>query len=553
MLAKTGCILKELYTRFPTPALIVAVLTFALMIGNSQAFAATEKVLWSFGAGGDGIGPSGGLVMDASGNFYGTTSGGGNNGIGTEVGVIFKLTTAGQESVLWNFGLGNDGQSPTSGVILDSSGNLYGTTAEGGLYENSDSDAGGTVFKLTTAGQESVLWNFGNGNDGHLAYPGLVVDANGNFFGATAAGGTYGENIIGYGTAFELTPTGQETVLWNFGNGTDGVQPSSKLVMDASGNLYGTTNYGGTFGPPNPPYKGSGVLFKLTPTTAPGSAQTTWTESVLWNFGNGSDGSSPNSVIIDASGNLLGETGGGGAYGGGTVFEVTPEGQESILWSFGNGSDGGAPAGGLIMDASGNLYGTTVNGGAGTGCQGCGTVFELSPPATQGGAWTESVLYNFGAVPDGQFPSSALLMDASGNLYGETGGGGANLSGTVYEISGAIDAASGQIALSAQHLQFPKTAVGAASSVQLAIRNTGKGQLTGSVAAPPAPFGIDGSGSFNLAPHTQTTITLTFNPTAPTRVHRLDPITSNSVKHASINLDLRGIGAAPSLSSVALK
>ena len=156
--------------------------------------------------------------------------------------------------------------------------------------------------------------------------------------------------------------------------------------MDANGNLYGTTKFGGAFGPPDPPFKGSGILFKLTPSAAPavnGTTMTNWTESILWNFGNGADGQNPDGVIMDANGNFFGTTVFGGASNAGIVFEVTSAGQESVLWNFGTGSDGKFP-GGVIMDASGNLYGATSEGGTVASCnnfvQGCGTVFKLSAP-----------------------------------------------------------------------------------------------------------------------------------------------------------------------------
>lgn len=506
----------------------------------------SEKVLWSFNEGtSDGTSPNAPLVMDPNRNLYGTTTSGGNNGSSSDfAGTLFKLTPTGQESVLWNFGSGSSGFIPEAGLIIDNNGNLYGTTSSGGLYDDFETDVGGTAFVLTPTGQETVLWNFGNGSDGQNPYSSLLIDGSGNLFGTTFFGGNY----LG-GTAFELTAAGQESVLWSFGNGSDGSGPQTALITDASGDFYGTTVAGGAYG--------AGTLFKLTPVTTPGGASSTtsYTESILWSFGNGTDGKNPgSSPIIGANGNLFGVTGVGGLYGGGAAYELTPDGQETVLWNF-RGSGGQFPNG-MIIDANGNLYGVTRNGGANSACgfpaSGCGTVYELTPPAVAGNAWTETILWDFGPSPDGYNPSGNLLLDASGNLYGVTSGGGANFNGgTVFEISG-VGAADGQISLSEQHLQFPTTAVGGASSIKLAIRNTGKGQLTGSIATPPAPFGLQGSGSFNLAPRTETKVTLTFTPSAPTRAHRLAAVTSNSVKDANINLDLRGIGIAPP-SSVALK
>ncbi len=524
----------------------LALLVLASLLLGNHAYAATEKILWSFGAGADGVGPNGGLLIDASGNLYGTTQLGGNNDIGRPFGTVFKLTPTGQESVLWNFGLGNDGILPLASVVMDKSGNLYSTTSRGGLYDNSNNDFGGTAFELTAAGQETVLWNFGNGPDGQYLGTGLLIDADGNLFGTTQGGGANGANFGGFGTAFELTPAGQETILWNFGNGADGIAPYSNLISDSNGNLYGATGAGGIYDS-SPDHSKGGTIFKLTPApTAAAGKVVGYTESILWNFGNGSDGQLPNNVIIDADGNLFGTTQSGGLYGGGTVFELTAGGQESILWNFGNGTDGQYPLG-VIMDAAGDLYGTTSLGGTNSSCsrivQSCGTAFKLSPPAAPGGAWTESILWNFGNGTDGFSPSSGLVMDEAGNLYGTTASGGTNFGGTLYELSNVNP--SGQIALSSQHIQFPKTAIGGSASYQLAIRNTGSGQLSGSIAAPPVPFGLQGSGNFSLKPHSQTTVTLTFKPTLATRVHQLATVTSNSAKQGTIQLDLRGIGTAP--------
>jgi uncharacterized repeat protein (TIGR03803 family) len=339
------------------------------------------------------------------------------------------------ESVLSSFGDGTNGPLyPYAGLLMDASGTLYGTTIYGGAYFSPE-DYGGTVFKLTPPSSsggtwtESILWNFGNGTDGqYLGNGSLITDANGNLYGTTIYGGTYGVGVL-----FKLTPpptSGDdwtESILWNFGNGSDGVLPIAGLLMDASGNLYGTTSYGGTYG--------VGVLFKLTPPPISGG---NWAESILWNFGNGADGQGPLAgLLIDTSGNLYGTTWLGGAYGRGTIFELSPlatsgnNWTELILWNFGNGTDGAEPYfGGLIMDESGNLYGTTYQGGY-SGCSvfggsgGCGTVFELTPPLTAGGNWTESILWRFSSGADGYGPTVGLVMDKSGDLYGTTFGGGA--------------------------------------------------------------------------------------------------------------------------------
>jgi uncharacterized repeat protein (TIGR03803 family) len=347
------------------------------------------------------------------------------------------------ETILWNLGNGSDGQNPSGSVIMDTQGNLYGTTHSGGAY------GAGTVLKLIrplNSGAdwtESILWSFGNGTDAQYPLAGVIMDPSGNFYGTTVQGGAYGA-----GTVFKLTPpttsggNWTESILWNFdNNGTDGSFPNGGLTMDASGNLYGTTLYGGVYGSLS---TGGGTVFELIPpTTSAGN----WAESILWNFdNNGSDGYGPAaSLIMDKSGNLYGTTVDGGVFeqeveapyvAGGTVFELTPPSTkggnwtESILHSFGEANDGQYVVDGLIMDTSGNLYGATVAGGAYSGCSviaitGCGTVFELSPQSTSAGIWTESILWNFGNGADGENPYFNLLMDPSGNLYGTTAYGGA--------------------------------------------------------------------------------------------------------------------------------
>src|SRR5271167_2135923 len=337
------------------------------------------------------------------------------------------------DKVLHNFNdNGTDGYYPYASLIFDAAGNLYGTTSFGGAYGY------GTVFELTpTAGggwTETVLHSFGNGTDGAEPYASLIFDAAGNLYGTTQYGGIYH-----VGTAFELTPTAgggwTATVLYNFGSrsgsGTDGYWPSS-LILDAAGNLYGTTQSGGTHG--------VGMVFELTPTADGG-----WTEQVLHNFGSsGTDGAFTQAgLIFDAAGNLYGTTFEGGSYILGTVFELTPTAgggwTETVLHSFGNGTDGAYPYASLIFDAVGNLYGTTQHGGTYNFCSGgCGTVFELTP--TAGGDWTEQMLLNFNGT-DGANPDVGLIFDAAGNLYGTTQSGGTYHNcnggfycGTVFEL-----------------------------------------------------------------------------------------------------------------------
>jgi uncharacterized repeat protein (TIGR03803 family) len=412
---------------------------FAMGLLVTSAWAASQKVLHSFGNGADGAEPLASLIFDAQGNLYGTTyQGGSSRNCPQGCGTVFKLTPQSgggwTEKVLYNFVDRPDGSHPTGRLIFDAHGNLYGTTYLGG-------QGCGTVFKIDTSNRETVLYSFCSGGDGLYPAAGLIQDSAGNLYGTTSRGGPSGNCDLGCGTVFELLPTEgggwTEKVLYTF-DGTDGADPQGDLIFDAAGNLYATTTFGGpssscsaTGG------TGCGTVFKLTPTESGD-----WTETVLHRFDhNGTDGFFPLSdVIFDVNGNLYGTTNYGGSgncdLGCGTVFKLTPQSgggwTETVLHSFGiNGTDGAGPAAGVIFDA-GSLYGTTIAGGYGHG-----TVFELTP--TAGGNWTEKVVYNFGRRPiDGSAPEASVIFDAHGNLYGTTGagGGGANGGGTAFEIPG---------------------------------------------------------------------------------------------------------------------
>jgi uncharacterized repeat protein (TIGR03803 family) len=273
---------------------------------------------------------------------------------------------------------------------------------------------------------ETVLYSFGAAPDGALpGYVTPIFDAEGNLYGTTVHSGYYY-----HGTAFELTPSGTETVLWSFGNGTDGQYPSSGLVFDAEGNLYGTTSGGGAYG--------GGTVFELSP---PSGGSGSWTETILHSFGAEKDGASPvASLILDAGGNLYGTTSYGTGSGCratcGVVFKVTPSGTETILHKF-NFKEGYRPVAPVIMDADGNLYGTTTSGGTygNKACDhsGCGTVFELTPTKKR---WTETILHSFDQNgTDGINPGGGLVFDAEGNLYGTTTSGGAYSYGIVFKVT----------------------------------------------------------------------------------------------------------------------
>ena len=396
-----------------------------LLATGSRMVVAQEKILYSFGATGtDSKGPQAGLIADAKGNFYGTTTAGGVNSKGTVFELIPGTGGTWTEKVLYSFGAtSTDGATPYSSLIFDASGNLYGTTEHGG------GTGVGTVFELTpgTGGSwtEKVLYSFAGGEvgDGALPFGGVIFDSKGNLYGTTT------EGADGGGIVFELSPgTGgswTEQVLYSFPPEEGG--PEASLLFDSSGNLYGTASDGGT--------NGTGAVFELIPVTG-GS----WTEQVLYGFGTtGTDGTTPYGSLIFNGKNLYGTTQMGGANGTGTVFELIPgtggTWTEKILYSFGSESgDGAYPNCGLILDSSGDLYGTTTSGGShGSGSNG-GTVFELI--SGTGGTWTEKVLYNFYAtLTDATQVNGNLLRDASGNLYGTTTFGGPNGAGTAYEIT----------------------------------------------------------------------------------------------------------------------
>jgi uncharacterized repeat protein (TIGR03803 family) len=398
--------------------ILLALLAVNLLPSTASANSWTEHVLYSFTGGADGGTPEAQLAIDKKRNLYGTTFGGGtgcNGGCGT----VFKVTPSGKESVLYTFQGMPDGANPRAGVVFDKNGDLYGATSYGGKPGCNYELGCGTVFKVTPSGKEHVLYSFCRQQtcaDGANPYDNLIFDGKGNLYGTTYYGGAYG-----FGVVFMVSASGKERTLYSFTGDMDGAYPFGGVVLDAKGNLYGTTSGGGTYG--------KGTVFKVSP-----SGQ----ESILHSFTGGADGANPYSrLILDAKRNLYGTTFGGGGTGCnggcGTVFKVTPSGKESVLYSFcqnyPNCADGENPVYSLIFDDQGNLYGTTFSGGTDDE----GTVFELS--AAQSGAWTESVLYSFQGAEDGGGPQAGLVFDAKGNLYGTTSFDGANGYGTVFRLS----------------------------------------------------------------------------------------------------------------------
>jgi len=397
---------RSLILRLCQPA-AKAVRTFAFalasMLVTTQSLPAqTFTVLYSFKGVPDAANPMAGLVMDGSGNLYGTTSAGGASNNGT----VFKLNITG-EAVLYSFCARSncaDGASPVAGLHRDKAGILYGTTSGGGTSGQ------GLVFKLNAHDKETVLHTFaGNLKDGAFPVAGVISDTASNLYGSTSSGGIYGDGIV-----FKLTKTGKETVLYDFTGGVDGGNPQyGSLLRDAAGNLYGTTSTGGSFSCGGS--DGCGTVFKF------GKGN----ETVFLNF-NGGDGATPYAGLIqDTVGNLYGTTLLGGASGAGVAFKLDPSGKETMLHTFTGGSDGALPYAGLVRDTTGNLYGTTYAGGA----SGWGVVFKLDPSGT------ETVLYSFTGGADGGSPYGDLIIDATGNLYGTTSVGGASNFGVVFKVT----------------------------------------------------------------------------------------------------------------------
>lgn len=376
-------------------------LTFMVVLMlTAFAPAQTFTDLYSFTGGSDGGDPVAALVQDTSGNLYGTTVYGGP----ANYGVVFEVTTSGTETVLHSFtGGSTDGADSYAPLLLDSAGNLYGTTGYGGASDL------GVVFKIDSAGKETILHSFaGAPTDGAAPFQGLVMDEKGNLYGTTETGGTSGE-----GTVFKLSPKGKETVLHSFAGGaSDGAGPSyGSLLMDKAGNLYGVTEYGGP--------SDKGVLYKLT---AKGKL------TVLHSFAGGSsDGCWPfGTVAMDEAGNLYGTTsqcGSSGYDSYGTVWKVSKKGKETILYNWGGGTSGGCyPYAGVVLDSKGNLYGNTNVCGA----YDDGIVWDSS----QQGRLThllQSFDYSNGAGPLGE-----LLRTANGELFGTAESGGSHGYGVVW-------------------------------------------------------------------------------------------------------------------------
>jgi uncharacterized repeat protein (TIGR03803 family) len=351
--------------------------------------------------------PMGALVMDGAGNLYGTTDAGGVAGKGT----VFEVAAGSNAATTLATFDGSNGANPSAGLAADAAGNLYGTTAFGGSTNN------GTVFEIAAGSHAlNTLVDF-NFNNGSRPLAGLYVDGAGNLFGATNLGG-----LSHQGTVFELdAATHTLTTLYAFDGGANGANPYGRLIADASGNLYGTTAYGGRIGGTS---SNQGTVFEIDAATH--------TLTTLVTFDDNAGYSHPQAgLLLDGSGNLIGTTRGqttGAVQDYGTVFSVAAGTHAlSTIGSF-NLSNGGLPYGDLIADAAGNLFGTTQIGGANNE----GTVFEIDA-ATH----TLTTIASFDGATTGGHPQAGLIADANGNLFGTTESGGANGVGTVFEITGS--------------------------------------------------------------------------------------------------------------------
>ncbi len=387
----------------------LAILAFTLTT-STPAPAQAVNVLYSS----TGPNPQAAVTFNAAGDLFWTANT-----------LVNELTPQTGGGFSYSIPFASDNNSDPEGtVVFDSAGNLYGVA---GPFKGND----GYVFELSpVAGggwTEQTIYTFSaTGKRGSSPYVGLTIDSSGNLYGTTAYGGAYGGPQSG-GTVFELsTPQAGgpwvQKVLHNFGNGLDGQLPWSSLILDSAGNLYGTTQIGGEYT--------YGTVYELT--HQPGG---TWKETILHTFSLDADGQAPyNNLALDAAGNLYGATIRGGYEGLGTVFELSPQANgtwsEKILHGF-SGRDGSSPYSGVTLDSAGNIYGTTFSGGA---VHDAGIIFELVPKGN--GNYSEKVLHGFtGTDGDGANPLAGVVFGPDGNLYGTTEAGGTNGEGTVYEMA----------------------------------------------------------------------------------------------------------------------
>jgi uncharacterized repeat protein (TIGR03803 family) len=376
--------------------MLAAVFGFGV-VATPSAQAQTFSVLYNFAGSADGGDPYASLIRDAAGNLYSTVDYGGTS----FAGAVFKVAPDGTETVLYSFTGGADGAYPFSAVVRDKAGNLYGTTSQGG------SDNIGVVFKVDPSGTETVLHSFTGGADGVIPTGGLLRDKAGNLYGTTSQGGSSNDGVL-----FKITPRGKEIVLHTFtGGAKDGKYPTyTSLLMDAQGTIYGVTEEGGT--------ADGGIVYKLSK-----SGKLT----VLHSFTGGTtDGCNVlGTPFMDKNGNIYGTTSSCGTSKLGTVWKLNKNGRERVLHSFAGGSsDGEYPLAGVIVDAGGNVYGNTETGGPAN----VGTVYKIS----KSGKF--SLIHSFDGT-DGKYPYGSFVRDAKGTFFGTTQNGGTIGYGTVWKIT----------------------------------------------------------------------------------------------------------------------
>jgi uncharacterized repeat protein (TIGR03803 family) len=368
------------------------IVTLAAAIPQAQAKAVKVLHVFDGKTKGDGAGPRGSLLRDAAGNIYGTTLDGGSG-----TGTVFKIDTTGQESVLFSFDPAVSGDSPDTPLVQDETGNLYGIAEDGpGGF--------GVVYELSPTGEQTILHNFQRQSQHSPLVPtgGLLRDKSGNIFGTTIAGG-HANCQSNCGVIFRLDSANILHILYKFDGDANGTEPFGPLVQDADGNLYGVTHSGGDMTCPDPAFAGSGcgTVFKLDK-----NHQLT----VLHVFKGGSNGSTPQGgLLLDKAGNIYGTTAVGGFFERGTAFKISKDGAFTVLHRFAK-REGTSPNGSLVMDPAGNLFGTAQF----NGFHNLGTVFQLSPNGQL------TVLHNFRGGDDGATPFAGLIRNDAGNLYGST-------------------------------------------------------------------------------------------------------------------------------------
>jgi hypothetical protein len=434
---------KKKISRISRVAFTLLGFSFSLAV---SAQAQTESVAFTFNTYVSGGGPLSGVIFDSAGNLYGTTTGGGQadgcNALGDAgCGLAYELSPvdgAWQETVLYEFTGGSDGGVVESALVRDASGNLYGTAEFGGDLSACGGFGCGVVYKLSPSGSgwtETAIYKFTGGADGDRPLAGLILDAAGNLYGTTTAGGNSTESCVyedttGCGVVFKLAPASgggwTYSALHTFSGGSGGSAPLAGVTLSSTGDLFGTASGGGT--------DDRGLVFELLPSGG------SWTFHILHSFTGGTDGSFPaGTLALDAAGNVFGTAEVGGADSKGVLFELSPKSggwKFSLLHTFTGGHDGGQPIGTLTL-SGGNLYGTTIFGGEvrDNVCLevGCGVAYEFSPHS--GGAWTETLLHTFTSNgTDGTNPYAGVAFNSAGDLFGTTIEGGADGSGVVFEI-----------------------------------------------------------------------------------------------------------------------